>query len=173
MGRPTAAKQQEIQDTLYWCECISAYSGITVDAEIGRILNYPDGKNFGRWKKGERAPTTTGLQMLVRTAREKGLLPKAGIIRNLQEKRLYLDAKNRYAKDEIDERAAALKQLTETRTECVNALRAYSNAVRNASYVAVLDTLKLDFDGNPSEVNSADLLAAARYVENHVFLPLG
>lgn len=172
MARPTASKQQEIQDTIYWCACITAYSGITNDAQIGRILNSVDGKNFGRWKKGLRAPTSTGLQMIVKTARQKGLLPKAGIIRTAQEQRLYLDS-NKYAFEEVEARSSALKKLQATNAAAILALREYSNAIKNASYVVVLDSSKLEGDDTPREVIPAEIDSTAKSLETHFFLPIG
>lgn len=135
MGRPGPQGEQELADTIEWCQRAVKHSGLN-DLSIERKLAgvgfrqaTDTGKNFSRWKTGKRKMDTDTLQQFVAALIAANLIEDFGYPSSTLERRArpipYVRASEQLARE------TALRQQVET---------ALSRAA--AELIAVADALK-------------------------------
>lgn len=180
MAQSNDYKSAKKVDTVFWCEQIRTYSGLS-DKEIEERLfpkkDYEEVsiRNFNRWANGQRAMTPDALQSMVKKARQYGLLAERlygpGLSSSYEE-RLNLNPGEGRASEKLKFRAKSVSALHKARKNAVEALNNYAEALKNASHLLVFDTCNLE-DGSPVEVYPQDLQKMAKTVDSHRFHCLG
>lgn len=155
-------RQVELLDTVYWCGLIKSQSGLS-DAQIEKQLDLgvdPSGRKFNRWLNGVRAMSHDQIQIVVRRAREVGLL---GSRKNLcthfdsaAERRASVNSSHR-ASTELLETMKAISELHKARRILNEAVLNFQNAAVAASRhgVEIFDTLKDSPNSDPDQLLEA------------------
>lgn len=189
MPRPGPNKEQEKEDTLFWCGQILTLNPSLSDAEIEYRLKQtdPTGRNFQRWRTGKRAMSADQLQKVLESARTPTkapppknardpvsppfppLLPpnkRSGLI-------LAPEARDRVAsgsKERPSELRAkhqeGIRRVDRARRRAVEALQAYAEAYINSGGGALILSERQDGEGY-DEIHPNELAKIAAIVEAH------
>ncbi len=168
MARPSAFKEQEKRDTLYWCQLIKSYSGLS-DPEIEKRLALtpdPNGRQFQRWRSGKRAMTLNDIQLLVQKARKMKLLPsRSGIVRDAE---FRISSNAELASKMREARTSEAMRIHKAHKALCKAIDGYRIALKQAKNTLAFRLVNDEMD----EFNHHFLDQLAVELKHHHFVPL-